>query len=99
MKTKLKDEYLKELVGSKYTTAQYRILLLLWQGTPKTTTQMAQIIGVHKQALTGLLRELEADGHIEVDRIEGRNKFYRACPNRLKQTDEEHEGQLSFTEE
>ena len=99
MKNKLKNEYMKELVSERYTASQYMILLILWQDKPQTAVQMARTIGVHKQAMTKLLQELKEDGHIEVDRIEGRNKFYRACPNRQPKEDSQDEGQLTFPEE
>jgi len=99
MKTKLKDEYMEELLESKYASANYRILLLLWQGKPMTTTQIARKLETYTQSLRLPITQLLKAGHIEVDRIEGRNKFYKACPNRPKQDDEETEGQMTFTEE
>ena len=99
MKTKLKDEYMEELLESKYASANYRILLLLWQGKPMTTTQIARKLGnIHTVPKITNYTVIKA-GHIEVDRIEGRNKFYKACPNRPKQDDEETEVQMTFTEE
>ena len=95
---RFKAEYLDELaLESGFTTMHYKIMLVLMTGKTYTQSQLAKKIGInHCQNLTIPLKVLAERGYIEVDRIEGRNKFLKAVLNR--QADDIHKDQLAFTE-
>lgn len=70
-------DFMKDLALADFTTYHYKIWLIL-TGEPKTQAQMAEELKVKKQHLTKYTADLIRCGLIEVDRIEGRNKFLRA---------------------
>lgn len=63
------------------STYSYRILNLLLTKKTYTLTQLANILGVTIHTLYRPVRELEYHGLIEIEKIEGNNKFYKAMTN------------------
>lgn len=56
--------------------SHYRILLIL-SVKPCNQSFIAKLLGIKKQNVNKCFKELLDFGLIEVDRIEGRNKFYK----------------------
>lgn len=74
------------------TTYHYKVLFLLMEKS-MTQSQMAEELGVIRQNMNKVCRELESMNLIVTDRIEGRNKFL-AINKSLKNV--EVKGQLKF---
>ncbi|MEG2338160.1 MAG: helix-turn-helix domain-containing protein [Clostridium sp.] len=74
---KISSQYLGYIALKELTTYHYKTLLILVD-KPQTQSMICDILGVHKQNLNKIMRELEQLGFVEVDRVEGRNKFYKA---------------------
>lgn len=74
---KVPSEYLEYIALRELTTYHYKTLLILVD-KPQTQSMISDVLGVKKQNLNKIMRELEQAGFVEVDRVEGRNKFYRA---------------------
>lgn len=55
----------------------YRICLLLTDSKPKTLTMLSNILATKTQYISNPIKELVENDIIEVDRIEGSNKFYK----------------------
>ena len=71
-------EYLQYIAKVELSSVQcYKILLLLLT-KEYTQAQLSKELGMKSQNTLKYVKELEAAKLIEVDRIEGRNKFYRA---------------------
>ena len=80
MKTKkinLSADYLTALSTADLTTYHYKVLLLLAVQT-MTQAQIADFLQIKKQNINKYVVELTKMGLLEVDRIEGRNKFLKA---------------------
>ena len=73
-------KYLEFLAKSDLTTYGYKILLML-NIKPQNQAQLADELGILRQNVNRCVKDLEARNLIEVDRIEGRNKFYKAVTN------------------
>jgi predicted transcriptional regulator len=73
----------------------YKILLLL-SLEPRTQSYISSSLGVRKQNINKHFKELVDLGLIEVDRIEGRNKFYRVISDVSKINELPLRGQLHF---
>lgn len=86
--------YLEYLAKSDLSTYHYKILLLL-NIKPYSQAQLADELEILRQNAHRIIKELEARNLIEVDRIEGRNKFYRAVTN-MKALPELIPGQIKF---
>lgn len=81
------EKYIKYITSLKFSSVQcYRILLTL---TIKicTQAQLCNLLEIRNQHIARYIKELEALNLIEVDRIEGRNKFYKAVTelNKIQQ--------------
>lgn len=75
---KFSENLLGELATKRYSGMHYQVYLLL-STRPYTATQLATALGVSDTAnIRKPLLSLLSDGFIEVDRVEGRNKFYKA---------------------
>ncbi|HBJ2623689.1 winged helix-turn-helix transcriptional regulator (plasmid) [Clostridium botulinum] len=71
-------EYLQHIALAELSsTYSYKILLLLLT-KEYTQSQLCSILNIKKQNILKYIKELEHLNLIEVDRIEGRNKFYKA---------------------
>ncbi len=71
-------EYLQHIALAELSsTYSYKILLLLLT-KEYTQSQLCSILNIKKQNILKYVKELEHLNLIEVDRIEGRNKFYKA---------------------
>lgn len=79
-------KYLDYIARLDLKAYEYKILLLLLK-KPYTPTQMVQELAVMKQNINRYIQSLKKIGLIEVDRIEGRNKFYRAVTDVKKLTE------------
>ena len=67
-----------ERVGDRWTLLVVRDLLL---GPRRFTDLMERMAGITAKSLTQRLRDLEADGLVEVDRVAGRREvWYRLSP-------------------
>ncbi len=101
MKKQLTTEYLELLATSNFTTAyHYRVLMLLIAGT-YTQTQLAKKLNLKRQNVHRCIKELEEHGYILVDRIEGKNKFFKANTSvkSIRNIDSQViEGQLTINE-
>lgn len=87
-------KYIEYLATLELTTFHYKILLLL-NSKPYTQAQIAEILEAKKQNINKHFKELESLHLIEVDREEGRNKFYRPIIN-LKLISQHMKGQQSL---
>ena len=76
-KISLSADYLTALSTADFTTYHYKILLLLAVQT-MTQAQIADFLQVKKQNINKYVSELTEMGLLEVDRVEGRNKFLKA---------------------
>lgn len=98
-KITLTVDYLEILASSEFLTAyHYRVLILLLTGI-YTQSQLADKLNMKRQNVHRCIKELEANGYIEVDRIEGRNKFFKATTSAkkiLEATSNILQGQLKF---
>ena len=76
-KINLSADYLTALSTADLTTYHYKVLLLLAVQT-MTQAQIADFLQIKKQNINKYVVELTKMGLLEVDRIEGRNKFLKA---------------------
>ena len=76
-KINLSADYLTALSTADFTTYHYKILLLL-AVQPMTQAQIADFLQTKKQNINKYASELTKLGLLEVDRIEGKNKFLKA---------------------
>lgn len=70
-------DYLQYISMLDLTTYHYKILLQLIVRT-QNQTQLVETLNIQKQNVYKYIKELEALNLVEIDRIEGRNKFYKA---------------------
>lgn len=75
--------------------SHYKILLLL-SIRPCNQSFISSSLGIKKQNINKCFKELLDFGLIEVDRIEGRNKFYKVISDVSKINDLPLKGQLHF---
>lgn len=72
------EKYIKYITSLKLSSVQcYRILLTLTV-EKYTQAQLCTLLDIRNQHIARYVKELEFLKLIEVDRIEGRNKFYKA---------------------
>ena len=98
MKKQFTTEYFEILATSNFITAyHYRVMLMLLTGN-YTQTQIANNLHLKVQNVHTCVRDLEKQGLIEVDRIEGKNKFLKAVTSvkRVRELQEQLDRQLSF---
>ena len=69
-------EYLIYIATLDLNAYDYKVLLLLLERTYNQAT-LADVLRTKRQSIHKCVKELEAKNLIEVDRMEGRNKFYR----------------------
>lgn len=97
-KVTLTVEFLELLATSEFVTAyHYRVLILLLTGV-YTQSQLADKLQMKRQNVHRCIKDLESHGYIEVDRIEGRNKFLKATTSvkKILQTTSDIQGQLKL---
>ena len=95
MKRKPTDNWLFCVAKQSFTTMHYKVLMLLLTGKSYTQAQMADLLGVkHRQNLTQPINDLLKSGLVEVDRVEGRNKYLRVVLN--VKLDSVDDGQLEL---
>ncbi|MDE6671545.1 MAG: hypothetical protein K2K16_05055 [Ruminococcus sp.] len=89
-------ELLKTLARHKFTGTQYRIMLILMSDKPYTQSMLAEKLKINNaQNLTPAIRELKRLGFLEIDRVEGNNKFLKIGEN-WEILDERDVNQLTF---
>ena len=89
-------ELLNTLAKHKFTGTQYRIMLVLMSDKPYTQSMLAKILEINNaQNLTPAIRELKKLGFLEIDRVEGNNKFLKIGEN-WAEFDETDVNQLTF---
>lgn len=106
MKKQLTTDYLEWLAQTpELTTSHYRILLMLMTGSYTQAQLCVKLNIANRQNVNKAIRELEKLGMVEVDRIEGRNKFMKAVTSVKKiktgepmSADSPVEGQLTLGE-
>lgn len=98
MKQRLTNDYLLDIATQEFTTMHYKVLMILLTGKSYTQVQIAKTLGIkHRQNLTPTIKELTEKGYIEVDYIQGRNKYLKAI---IRRKEEKQEGeQLMFNME
>lgn len=69
--------YLNYIAEQDLGAYQYKTLLMLLE-CPQTQTMIGDRLGIIKQNMNKIAKDLEQRGYIVVDRVEGRNKFFRA---------------------
>jgi DNA-binding transcriptional ArsR family regulator len=75
----MKAKYLEHVAALDLKSVySYRILLLLHAKKTYTLVQLAELFDVPRQNMTKPIKELLDNNLIELDRQEGKNKFYRA---------------------
>lgn len=85
-------ELIQTLARHKFTGTQYRIMLVLMYGETYTQAMLAKILEINNQQnLTPAIRELKRLGFLEIDRVEGNNKFLKIGENwtTLEETDKD----------
>lgn len=80
-------EYLFYIANMDLSAYQYKVLLLLME-KPYNQAALASTLKTKRQNIHKCVKELEELGLIEIDRQEGRNKYYRAvtAPEKLNVT-------------
>lgn len=68
--------YLNHIAEQELGTYHYKMLLMLLE-RPQTQTMVADKLGIAKQNINKVARDLEQGGYITTDRVEGRNKFLK----------------------
>lgn len=76
-------DYLIYLATQNLTAYDYKILLLLLE-KPYNQASIAEILNTKRQNIYKCFKGLEAKKLIEVDREEGRNKYYRAVTDLIQ---------------
>ncbi|MEG0907025.1 MAG: winged helix-turn-helix domain-containing protein [Cellulosilyticaceae bacterium] len=76
-------KYLVYLANAKLNATEYKIILLLLTGA-YTATQVSSELKIMEQNKARHFKKLKGMGLIEVDDIEGRNKYYRAVTDMRK---------------
>ena len=76
---RVSSDYLTTLaMQENFTTLHYKVMLILLSGKTYTKAQLAMKLGKYPQNLTQPIKDLMQQGYIDVERIEGRNKFLKA---------------------
>lgn len=89
-------ELIRTLAKHKFTGTQYRIMLILMSDKPYTQSMLAKVLEINNaQNLTPPIRELKRLGFLEIDRVEGNNKFLKIGEN-WKKFDEIDVNQLTL---
>ncbi|MHC1747474.1 MAG: winged helix-turn-helix domain-containing protein [Cellulosilyticaceae bacterium] len=89
------SKYLMYLANADLKATEYKILLMLLT-RPYTAAQIVQALGIMKGNTNRYMKNLENKGLIELDRVEGSNKFYRAVTD-MKNLIEVMPGQTKLT--
>ena len=76
----MENKYIEYIALQDLTTYHYKILLLL-NVKSYSQTQLAELLNIKKQNAYEYVKKLEALNLVEVKKIEGRNKFYKAITN------------------
>lgn len=88
------NDYLEHIALQNLKTYHYKTLLLLLK-SPLTQSMIGDRLGVRRQNINKITRGLEQLGYIEVDRIEGKNKFYRVVTD-MKRLQAVFQGQMKL---
>lgn len=96
-KINLSADYLTALSTADLTTYHYKVLLLL-AVQPMTQTQIADFLQTKKQNINKYVSELLKYGLLEVDRIEGKNKFLKAVNKFPKDSKPTNKDQMTLFE-
>ena len=70
------NDYLEYIALQDLKTYHYKTLLMLLK-CPLTQSMISNRLEIRKQNMNKITGDLERLGYIEVDRVEGRNKFYK----------------------
>lgn len=77
------SKYLVYLANANLNGTEYKIILLLLTKS-YTATQVSNELKIMEQNKARYFKKLNGMGLIEVDHIEGRNKYYRAVTDMRK---------------
>lgn len=91
---KMFNEYFSFIAQQELTTYHYKTLLILFE-KPQTQSMICEKLNIRKQNINKIIRKLEQGGFIELDRVEGRNKFYKVVTD-IKQINNVLPGQVKF---
>lgn len=90
----MKSDYIELISSMDLSRYQYKILLAL-AIKKQTQSRLSKTLNIHNANLTKPIKGLLALHLIEVDRIEGRNKYYRLQPD-IRLVKEIFEGQATL---
>lgn len=91
----MNNKYVEYIANIDITSVYgYKILLLL-NTKSYTQAQLSTMLNLQKQNTSKYVRELAEMGLIEVDRIEGKNKFFRAVTS-IEKLKTHIKGQIKF---
>lgn len=76
----MNKDYCLYLASQDLNSTDYKILLLLTNGV-YTQVQIAQMLGMQRQNIHPSMKKLESMHLVQVDRIEGKNKFFKSITN------------------
>ena len=76
----LSENYIELIANSDLTATGYKVLLMFISDS-LTQAQVAERLGLHRQNVNRIITDLKGKGLIEIDRIEGRNHFFKAVTN------------------
>lgn len=72
----MEKQYYTYLAHCKLKATEYKIILMLLV-RPYTSSQLVKELGCMKDNTDKYIKKLKSHGLIEIDRIEGSNKFYK----------------------
>lgn len=92
--TKSLTEYLGHIALMDLKAVEYKTLLLILD-KPQTQMMICTKLGICKQNINKAFKTLEQYGLIEIDKVEGRNKFYKSITD-LDKLDRVMPGQMEM---
>lgn len=90
----MNKEYLELIARMDLTTYHYKLLLLL-NVKAYNQSQLSSIFNISRQNINVRMKKLKHLNLIEIDRIEGKNKFYKAVTN-VNKINSTIPGQIEF---
>lgn len=82
----MERKYLSYIARLDLKAYEYKILLMLLE-KPYTQMNISVEIGIARQNVNKYIASLKRQGLLEVDRVEGRNKYYRPVTDMKKLVD------------
>ena len=80
--SKIKSEVIKELAELKgLTTYHYKVILYLMSEKESTQVKIAESLGVKRQNINKVFKDLDSMNIIETSRVEGKNIYWKLNTN------------------